>query len=438
MSRLPTIDRRFGPNIAAELDIVTGTCQSGFNLHVSQQMPVLTVALLKREKLSMENVAAFVLPKRRSDLRAPFTLSASGCRNRQASLRDALRRLGADAGLIVDPGHMSYFFGYHQRPIFPVAGIVLTNGPAVVCQAEILPAEATADETLTYRANILSTQEDNLAARVEGLAVARLKGIERIARDSAVGCGALERPCIDLYPSILSMRRHKGADEIALLVRAIEATEAGYAAIEARLEPGLTEIELFALFHQAAVVSAGEAIGELGNNFRGGTSVGGSPRPVPLKAGDLIPLDAGVILRGYNADLCRTYAVSGELSDAQRFAIDAVAGVLVHAESRIAPGVSCKDLFAEIHAALDGQRGFKFHHHLGHGIGLAPHEAPRLNPHWDDAFEVGDVFTLEPGLYGQELRAAVRIEHDYLVTDSGLVRLSNPWPAARVDASVLP
>ena len=373
----------------------------------------------------------------RSDLRAPLTLSASGCRDRQASLRDALQRLSPDAGLIVDPGHLSYFFGYHQRTIFPAAGIVFANGPAVICQAELLPAEVTADETLTYRANILSTQVDDLAARVEGLVVARLKGIERIACDTALGRGVLERPCFDLYPSILSMRRHKGADEIALLVRAIEATEAGYAAIEARLEPGLTEIELFALFHQAAVVSAGEAIGELGNDFRGG-ALGGSPRPVPLKAGDLILVDAGAVLRGYKADLCRTYAVSGELSDTQRFALEAVAGALVHAEGRIAPGVSCKDVFAEIHARLDGQRGFKFHHHLGHGIGLAPHEAPRVNPHWDDVFEVGDVFTLEPGLYGHELRAGVRIEHDYLVTDSGLVRLSNPWPAALADASVLP
>jgi Xaa-Pro dipeptidase len=374
----------------------------------------------------------------RSDFPAPSVLSASGCRDRQTRLRDALQHLGADAGLIVDTGHLSYFFGYHQRWFFPAAGIVFANGPAVVCQAEILPAEVIADETVTYRANILSTQVDGLAALVEGLVVARLKGIERIACDSSVGRGVLERPCFDLYPSILSMRRHKGADEIALLERAIEATEAGYAAIEERLEPGLTEIELFALFHQAAVISAGEAIGELGNDFRGGALVGGSPRPVPLKAGDLIPLDTGVVLRGYNADLCRTYAISGELSDAQRFAIDAVTGALAHAEDRIAPGVSCKDVFAEIHAKLDGQHGFKFHHHLGHGIGLAPHEAPRVNPHWEDVFEVGDVFTLEPGLYGRKLRTGVRIEHDYFVTDTGLVRLSNPWPPTLADASVLP
>ena len=31
-------------------------------------------------------------------------------------------------------------------------------------------------------------------------------------------------------------------------------------------------------------------------------------------------------------------------------------------------------------------------HHLGHGVGLAPHEAPHLNPTWDESFEVGDFF----------------------------------------------
>jgi Xaa-Pro aminopeptidase len=343
-------------------------------------------------------------------------------------LRAALHQLGAEAALVGDPVHLAYFFGYHQRRVFPAAGMVLANGPAVICQAKLLPSEAAADETLTYRVTFLSVQEDDLAAQVRGLALARLGGLERIACDRAAARGILERPCLDLHPSIVGMRRHKEPDELAVLARAVEATEAGYAAVEARLEPGLTEVELFALFHQAAVVSAGEAIGELGNDFRGGAP-GGSPRPIPLEAGDLIPVDAGVVLRGYHADLCRTYAVSGQLSDAQRFAIDAVAGALAQAEARIAPGVSCKDVFTEVHARLDGRRGFSFSHHLGHGIGLATHEAPRLDPGWNDVFEVGDVFTLEPGLYGPELRAGVRIEHDYVVTDAGLVRLSSPWPA---------
>jgi Xaa-Pro aminopeptidase len=69
-----------------------------------------------------------------------------------------------------------------------------------------------------------------------------------------------------------------------------------------------------------------------------------------------------------------------------------------------------------------------FNHHLGHGIGLFPHEAPHLNPHWDETFEVGDVFTCEPGLYDEQaLRAGIRLENDYLVTEDGVENLS-PFP----------
>ena len=56
---------------------------------------------------------------------------------------------------------------------------------------------------------------------------------------------------------------------------------------------------------------------------------------------------------------------------------------------------------------------------------MTAHEAPRLNPHWDDSFAEGDVFTAEPGLYGQELRSGIRVEHDFVVTASGVERLSD-------------
>ena len=64
-------------------------------------------------------------------------------------------------------------------------------------------------------------------------------------------------------------------------------------------------------------------------------------------------------------------------------------------------------------------------HHLGHGIGLAPHEAPELNPKYDATFEVGDVFTMEPGLYREDLRAGIRLEENYLLTDRGLEQLTS-------------
>ena len=62
--------------------------------------------------------------------------------------------------------------------------------------------------------------------------------------------------------------------------------------------------------------------------------------------------------------------------------------------------------------------------HLGHGIGLSVHEAPHLNPSWDDTLQEGEVIAVEPALYAPELRAGLRIENDYLVTSTGVECLS--------------
>ncbi len=94
-------------------------------------------------------------------------------------------------------------------------------------------------------------------------------------------------------------------------------------------------------------------------------------------------------------------------------------------ERTVKPGVRCRTIFDAAQAILDEYRPGCFDHHLGHGIGLYPHEAPHLNPKWDDTFEVGDVFTAEPGLYGPELRAGIRLENDYLVTANGVKLLSD-------------
>ena len=56
---------------------------------------------------------------------------------------------------------------------------------------------------------------------------------------------------------------------------------------------------------------------------------------------------------------------------------------------------------------------------------MFPHEAPHLNPQWDDTFEVGDTFTAEPGLYTPQLAAGIRLEQKYLVVECGVERLTN-------------
>ena len=134
-------------------------------------------------------------------------------------------------------------------------------------------------------------------------------------------------------------------------------------------------------------------------------------------------LDLGPAFRGYFADNARTIAVS-EPTAAQQEAWRKIIDVFEHVERSVRPGKNAKELFDEAQAILDEAPLGVFNHHLGHGIGLFPHEAPHLNPNWNDTFEVGDVFTAEPGLYAAELRAGMRIENDYLVTDDGVELLT--------------
>jgi Xaa-Pro aminopeptidase len=89
--------------------------------------------------------------------------------------------------------------------------------------------------------------------------------------------------------------------------------------------------------------------------------------------------------------------------------------------------VRCRDLYEQVRGWLATAPVGTWSSHLGHGIGLSPHEAPRLNPEWDDVLAEGDVIAVEPALYDPALACGIRIENDYVVTAQGLELLS-PFP----------
>jgi Xaa-Pro dipeptidase len=352
-------------------------------------------------------------------------LVQESCFARQAALRETMRRSGVDAVLVLDPRNLMYLFNFHSRAIYPAAAVVQTDGVSALSKRVEDNTEAFADRTLGYESARLGTLKEDVVDLALGPLLPLLGKAGRIGVDGPVLPWLLPGvELVDLRPAIAALQRRKWDDEVAIIESAIGASEAAYRAVEGLFVPGVPEIELFAAFQAAAVVAAGEAIGELGNDYRGGAG-GGTPRREPLRGGDLVPVDTGVVLRHYYSDLCRTYAVGGHWDEGQMAAARRVAEALELAESLIAPGVSCKSVYEEVHAFLDGYRGWRFPHHLGHGIGLHPIEAPRINPHWGDVFEVGDVFTLEPGLYVGELRGGVRLENDYVLTATGLRRLSD-------------
>jgi Xaa-Pro aminopeptidase len=228
----------------------------------------------------------------------------------------------------------------------------------------------------------------------------------------------------DIEPELWKLRRAKDPDELAMIRRAVACSEAMYARAREIIEPGITELEVFNQLQSAAVEVAGEPITAQGNDYQC-NSPGGPPRPRAAQAGELFILDLGPGYRGYWADNCRTFAVDGKPTDQQHQAWTAIVTALETVEATVRPGVSCKELYTQIQSMLDEERPGWFSHHLGHGFGLFPHEGPHLNPHWDDVFAEGDVFTAEPGLYGPGLNAGIRLEQNYRVSADGIERLTS-------------
>jgi len=223
------------------------------------------------------------------------------------------------------------------------------------------------------------------------------------------------------------------ADDVRTYEAKWRSTLAGamYARAREIIAPGIDELAVFSSLQEAAVAVCGEMLTGTGNDYACGVR-GGPPRPRRCEAGDLWILDLGPAYRGYFADTSRAIAVGGRPTDEQLAACERVCQALALVERIARPGVRCRDIYEEVRLWLADAPVGSWSSHLGHGIGLSVHEAPHLNPAWDDVLEEGDVIAVEPALYDPALRCGMRIENDYLVTATGLRNLS-PFPLGLAD-----
>lgn len=355
----------------------------------------------------------------------------NACRTRQKRLLDLMQKQQLDLVVVTQIEHVQYLVGPRFGPVFSPAAAIRADGHVTLCAPKKPVVEAAADEVVHYDAQLHSTlRNDQRQASSEVL----LKALGGKVNSKRIGVefssfglhlAPITGERIDIEPALYRFRRKKDPDELARLKIAIAGTGKMYEAARAMIKPGVTEIDVFNHLQSVAVSTYGEMLTGTGNDYQCGAR-GGAPRNNrPAADGELYILDLGPAYRGYFADNSRAIAVNGKPTDEQQTAWTHVMKVFEHVEKVVKPGKSCKELFYEAQEILNEAPLGVFNHHLGHGIGLFPHEAPHLNPHWDDVFEVGDVFTCEPGLYDPVLAAGMRLENDYLVTDSGVALLSD-------------
>ncbi|HET6882327.1 MAG TPA: Xaa-Pro peptidase family protein [Pirellulales bacterium] len=352
------------------------------------------------------------------------------CRTRQRRLLEVIDEKKLDLVIVQTTEHVQWLTGPRFPWLVQAAAVLTADGRSTLVAPQEVPATA-ADEVVTFEARRLGTLRNDqreacsaaLARQLAGKAGGKRIGVEFSCFSPYLG-EALGAKLIDIEPELYYLRRRKEADELARLKKAIAATGKMYERARQIVEPGINELDVFNQLQATAVMELGEMLTGTGNDYACGEK-GGPPRNRRALDGELYILDLGPAFRGYFADNCRAIAVNRQPTDEQHAAWERLAGVFPMVERSVKPGVSCREFFQEVKAYLDEFMPGSFDHHLGHGIGLFPHEAPHLNSQWDDHFERGDIFTVEPGLYAPELRAGIRLENDYLVTADGVKCLSD-------------
>lgn len=450
----------------------------------------------------------------RADLWAPPELPAPApiAADEYAARRDRLARTAGDGVLLVLGAHepTADYLTFDQNPEFryltgiiePGAALVLSRRGGSVQWRLFVPARDPAREVwegarigvegarartglTTLPATQLLPVLDSLlgdggtlytagpVAR-DGGPLGTLTDEQQVARALAARHAGLR--IVSLHGEIQKLRATKSAAEMDRIRRAVYITALAQRAAMRTLEPGMNEFEIQALIEYTFRRNGAER-----PSFA--TIVGSGPNSTALhynrndrfvEANETIVMDIGASYDGYAADVTRTIPASGHFSAEQRAVYEIVLAAQKAAEARARPGASWPELseasnrviaqglarlglieapeatytcFRRTGTGRCPQYQLFYMHGLGHGIGLEVHD-PELS--YYGPFEVGSVFTIEPGIYVRtetldglpdtpENRAlvahirpaverlrnvGVRIEDDFRITPGGVERLS--------------
>ncbi len=359
--------------------------------------------------------------------------------NRIARIRQALAGLSLDALLVSVQENRYYLSGFDSEDnqfdesagvlIISDRHLVLATDSRFTLQAQ---TEASGFEIVCYKKGL----EAELAGIVADLNIRRL-GFESVrlsCKNHAAYAKVLaeSRPPVELVATenlVESLRQIKSEDEIQRTVEALRLAESAFSDVVGTIRPKMTERQV-AWSLEKAMREAGAqqlsfpVIVASGPNSALPHAV---PTDRPLAVGEPIIVDWGARLDAYCSDTTRTF-ILGRADDTFKRVFDTVVKARDMAIAAIVAGAGGTqvDKIARDHIERSGYGG-KFGHGLGHGTGLAVHEAPRLSPVRDDPLEAGMIVTVEPGIYLPDW-GGVRMENQVVVRENGAQVLNDPTP----------
>jgi Xaa-Pro dipeptidase len=230
---------------------------------------------------------------------------------------------------------------------------------------------------------------------------------------------------------VRDLRGRKDDHEIALLRGVNELTQEAILAVSQRLRPGMTDRDIGAWIRRAQERLGLRGVWVLPLLGETAAYPHGRPEGRTLEPGDLLLVDTGGSLHGYQSDNTRTWIFDGKPTREVARGWNAVRDAQKSAFETMRPGIPCRAIDAaarNVLARAGFGRGYEnFAHRLGHGIGMDGHEEPYLDGGNELLMEPGMTFSDEPGIYlpGEY---GIRLEDIVVVTKAGADHFGN-WQA---------
>ena len=239
-------------------------------------------------------------------------------------------------------------------------------------------------------------------------------------------------------PIMHALRAVKDEEEIAQIQKAVDITHNGLLRVMKMIRPGVMEYVIEAEFAHEFLSNGSRGFGYTPIIASGESAcvLHYIDNDKPCKEGDVILLDVGAEYGNYSADMTRCLPVSGKFTERQKDVYNAVLSVMKQATAFLKPGV----IMSEYHVAvgemmtvellklnLISEEDVKnqssswpaykkyFMHGTSHFLGLDVHDVGN----WNKPIEVGNVFTVEPGIYIPEENLGIRLENNIVITENG-------------------
>ncbi|HEX8584666.1 MAG TPA: Xaa-Pro peptidase family protein [Allosphingosinicella sp.] len=366
--------------------------------------------------------------------------------SRIAKAQRLMRQHGLGAILIEPGASLVYFTGVRwSRSERLTAALIPVEGDTIVFTPFF--EEPSVRESLAIPATVRTWMEHEDPLKLVAGALKDLKlqakpiGVEETVRFFAVDGLRKALPRADIRnaaPVVRGCRMIKSPAEIALMQKAADVTLAAYRYTYPRVEKGMTPADIGGLMNTATRALGGSPEFALVLLGEASAYPHGSGKPQEVRKGEVVLMDCGCTVHGYQSDISRTWVHGGADAEQRKVWNQMRKGQdIAFAAARIgAPAGAVDDAVRAQYTAWGYGPGYKLpglSHRTGHGIGMEGHEPVNFVHGEKTPLAAGMCLSNEPGIYIPG-KFGIRLEDCLYMTPSGPRWFSQP--AGSIDAPV--